>query len=54
MAASNYTHGAASTQDAQQHTAAHDKLSSRVEALGRFARYRCVWYLPVRTVSIRP
>ena len=43
MATSNYTHGAAFTQDVQQHTAAHDKLSSRVEALGRqLARYGLV------------
>jgi reactive chlorine resistance protein C len=43
MATSNYTHSAAFAQDAQQHTAAHDKLSSRVEALGRWlARYGLV------------
>jgi hypothetical protein len=43
MATSNCTHGAAFTQGAQQHTAAHDKLSSRVEALGqRLARYGLV------------
>ena len=43
MATSNYTHGAAFTQGAQQATAAHDHLSSRVEALGRqLARYGLV------------
>jgi uncharacterized membrane protein YkgB len=42
MATSNYTHGAAFTQGTQ-HTAAHDQLSSRVEALGRqLARYGLV------------
>ena len=43
MATSNYTHGAAFTQAAQQRTADQDKLSSRVEALGRqLARYGLV------------
>ena len=43
MATSNYTYGTASTQGAQQHTAAHDTLSSRVEALGRrLSRYGLV------------
>jgi uncharacterized membrane protein YkgB len=43
MATGNYTHGAAFTQGAQQHTAPHDNLSSRVEALGReLARYGLV------------
>jgi uncharacterized membrane protein YkgB len=43
MPTSNYTHGAAFTQGAQQHTAAHDTLSSRVEALGRrLSRYGLV------------
>ena len=43
MATGNYPHGAAFTQEAQPHTAAQDKLSSRVEALGRgLARYGLV------------
>jgi uncharacterized membrane protein YkgB len=43
MATSNYTHGAAFTQPAQHHTAAHHNLSSRIEALGReLARYGLV------------
>ena len=43
MASSNYTHGAAFTPGAQQQTAAHDRLSSRAEAVGRgLARYGLV------------
>jgi uncharacterized membrane protein YkgB len=43
MATSNYTHGASFTQEAQHLTDTHDKLGSRVEAIGReLARYGLV------------
>jgi reactive chlorine resistance protein C len=45
MATSNYTHGAAFTRGAQEHSAFHEKslLGSRVEAVGReLARYGLV------------
>ena len=43
MATGNYPHGAAFTQGAQQRTADQDRLSSRVEALGRqLTRYGLV------------